>query len=89
MIKNLKNININCDSKIINVEYELIESKILDAIVYGFKVKSTDLETNDIIVKEFLDFTKDLNYAENIFDSLVDNEVLPLNLINVLDNIID
>ena len=64
MIKNLKNININCDSKIINVEYELIESKILDV-------------------------TKDLNYAENIFDSLVDNEVLPLNLINVLDNIID
>lgn len=89
MIKNFKNININCDSKIINVEYELIESKILNVIVYGFKIKSTDLETNDIIVKEFLDFTEDLHYAENIFDSLVDNEVLPLNLINVLDNIID
>lgn len=81
-------LNINFDGGLLKVEYNLIESKIEDNILYGFKVKSTEVEKNIITKREFLDFTKDLNYAEQIFEILIQNIVLPLNLVNVLDDLI-
>lgn len=89
MIKNFKNIEINYDdNKTLNVEYSLIESIFNNNNVYGFKIKSIDLNTQTYDNREFLDFTKDLAYAKIIFDFLVINKVLPANLINVLDDII-
>ncbi len=90
MVKKYKNIKIDYDeSKTLSVEYLLIQSIIDNNIIYGFKINSMDLDNKICDSKEFLDFTKDLDYAENIFDILINNKVLPLNLTNVLDDMID
>lgn len=84
-----KSINIKDDfDNSFKVEYSLIESKIDDKKVYGFRVNSININDNSNLYREFLDFTTDLEYAKEIFENLVDNIVLPLNLINVLDEIV-
>ena len=71
------------------VEYNLIKTNIDDKIIYGFSVNTTNMSDNTNLYKEFLDFTKDLEYAKEIFEKLMENLVLPLNLVNVLDEIIN
>ncbi|WP_317368699.1 DUF6514 family protein [uncultured Tyzzerella sp.] len=88
MFKGIKKININYDiNSNIEVEYKFIESNIGNNIIYGFSIKSKIIGTKEITKKEFLDFTDNFEYAKNIFNSLIQNKVLPLNLINVLDDI--
>ena len=69
------------------VEYNLIKTNVDDNIIYGFSVNTTNMSDNTNLYKEFLDFTKDLEYAKEIFEKLMENLVLPLNLVNVLDEI--
>ncbi len=69
------------------VEYNLIKTNIDNNVIYGFSVNTTNVYNNTNLYKEFLDFTKDLNYAKEIFEKLIENLVLPLNLVNVLDEI--
>ena len=71
------------------VEYNLIKTNIDDKIIYGFSVNTTNMSDNTNLYKEFLDFTKDLEYAKEIFEKLMENLVLPLNLVNVLDEIMN
>ena len=71
------------------VEYNLIKTNVDDNIIYGFSVNTTNMSDNSKLYKEFLDFTKDLEYAKEIFEKLMENLVLPLNLVNVLDEIIN
>lgn len=71
------------------VEYNLIKTNVDDNIIYGFSVNTTNMSDNTNLYKEFLDFTKDLEYAKEIFEKLMENLVLPLNLVNVLDEIIN
>ena len=71
------------------VEYNLIKTNVDDNIIYGFSVNTTNMSDNSNLYKEFLDFTKDLEYAKEIFEKLMENLVLPLNLVNVLDEIIN
>lgn len=69
------------------VEYNLIKTNIDNNVIYGFSVNTINVYNNTNLYKEFLDFTKDLNYAKEIFEKLIENLVLPLNLVNVLDEI--
>ena len=71
------------------VKYNLIKTNVDDNIIYGFSVNTTNMSDNTNLYKEFLDFTKDLEYAKEIFEKLMENLVLPLNLVNVLDEIIN
>ena len=71
------------------VEYNLIKTNVDDNIICGFSVNTTNMSDNTNLYKEFLDFTKDLEYAKEIFEKLMENLVLPLNLVNVLDEIIN
>lgn len=70
----------------IKVDYHLIKTSIGNKIIYGYGIKTTNITKNDVLSREFLDFTENIENAEEIFDILVENIVLPLNLINVLDD---
>lgn len=80
-----KNVVIDFENKKINVEYKLIKTTLDDKDVYGFII-TTDNE-GEIFSEEFLDFTDNLENANEVFEILIKNNVLPLNLINVLDNL--
>ncbi|WP_250277717.1 DUF6514 family protein [[Clostridium] colinum] len=73
----------------IKVEYNFIKTDIDENILYGFSIKAVNQNNNEKSYKEYLDFSKDLKYAEKIFNILIKNQVLPVNLINILDDFID
>lgn len=82
MDKQLNPINIKNESLNINADYSLLKTQIGDTVIYGFKV-STQNST-----EEYKDFTDCLKNAEEVFDMLLEKQVLPLNLINVLDELV-
>lgn len=82
MDKQLNPVNIKNESVNINADYSLLKTQIGDNIIYGFKV-STQNST-----EEYKDFTDCLKNAEEVFNMLLEKQVLPLNLINVLDELV-
>ncbi len=87
MIKDNFKLNINFEGLHLEVDYGLTENKVGDFIIYGFIIKCADKQNNTYTERKFLDFTKDLTYAKNTLKVLIDNQVLPASLINVLDDL--
>lgn len=82
MNKQLNPTNIKNETININANYSLLKTQIGDNVVYGFKISTEDL------TEEYKDFTDCLKNAEKVFDMLLEKNVLPLNLINVLDELV-
>ncbi len=89
MILQMRSIDIRDEySNKIKVEYSITKIQIERKIIYGFRVETTNENTYEIFYIDYIDFTESLKEAEDIFNMLIKNKVLPFNLINVLDDLV-
>lgn len=67
--------------------YNLTQNSSNDNYIYGYNICCLNTQDNSNTSATFEDFTDDIDYAYNVFDFIVKNNVFPSHLIEVLDEL--